>query len=117
MISQSAGITLRFSEACAFVGATVIPSSGSISSPASGETAVAAASASAGGRHRAERRLKNASTSGISCGSIVNAPSRSMSGAALTSALSAIAGIDACPLRPCTRSRNGDVIFSAVAQR
>ena len=47
----------------------------------------------------------------------MNAPSRSISGAALTSALSAIAGIDACPLRPCTRSRNGDVIFSAVAHR
>ena len=56
MISQSAGITLRFSEACAIVGETVMPSSGSTSSPASGETARAARERVAGGRHRAEHR-------------------------------------------------------------
>ena len=43
-----------------------------------------------------------------------NATSRSISGAAFTSALSAIAGIDAWPERPCTRRRNGALIFSAV---
>ena len=117
MISQTAGITFRFSDACATVGETVIPSNGSISSPASGETAVAAASASAGAGTEPSAAWKNASTSGTSCGSTVKRPSRSISGAALTSALSAIDGIDACPLRPSTRSRNGEVIFSAVAQR
>ena len=39
-----------------------------------------------------------------------------MSGAAFTSALSAIAGRDAWPLRPWTRIRNGELIFSAVEQ-
>ena len=40
-----------------------------------------------------------------------------MSRAAFTSALSAIPGIDACPLRPRTRSTNGELIFSAVEAR
>jgi hypothetical protein len=43
--------------------------------------------------------------------------SRWMSLAARTSALSAIPGIDACPLRPCTRRTNGELIFSAVPHR
>jgi len=34
----------------------------------------------------------------------------------LPSALSAIPGMEACPLRPRTRSKNGALIFSAVAQ-
>jgi len=47
-----------------------------------------------------------------------NDASRSISGAALTSALSAIAGIDACPLRPLHQdAETAAVIFSAVAQR
>ncbi len=37
-----------------------------------------------------------------------------MSRAALTSALSAMPGIDACPDRPRTDSRKGALIFSAV---
>ena len=40
-----------------------------------------------------------------------------MIGAALTSALSAIDGIDAWPLRPRTWTRNGALIFSPTAQR
>jgi hypothetical protein len=47
----------------------------------------------------------------------LNSPRRSISLAALTSALSAIDGIDACPLRPATRSTNGELIFSAVDAR
>jgi hypothetical protein len=43
-------------------------------------------------------------------------PSAWMYRAALTSALSAIPGIEACPLRPLTRRTNGEDIFSAVAQ-
>ncbi len=45
------------------------------------------------------------------------AASFSISGAAFTSALSAIPGIDACPLRPCTVIWKGELIFSAAAQR
>jgi hypothetical protein len=39
---------------------------------------------------------------------------RSIRRAPLTSALSAIPGIDACPDRPCTEMVNGAVSFSAV---
>ena len=42
---------------------------------------------------------------------------RSISGAAFTSALSAIPGTEAWPARPCTISRNGALIFSAGEQR
>ena len=117
VISQSAGITFRFSEACAFVGATVIERSGSISSAAVGETARAAASASPAAGTSPSTTWRKPSTSGISVGSALNAPSRAISGAALTRALSAIAGIEPWPLRPCTRSRNGELSFSAVEQR
>ena len=100
------------------VGETVIPSSGSISSAASGEIERATLERVARRRQLAgDDAARNASVSGPSCGSAWYSPSRSTSGAALTSALSAIAGIDACPLRPCTRNRNGALIFSAVAQR
>jgi hypothetical protein len=47
----------------------------------------------------------------------LNSPRRSISFAALTSALSAIDGIDAWPLRPRTRNTNGELIFSAVEAR
>jgi len=57
------------------------------------------------------------SISGSSLGIGLYAPSRSISGAALTSALSAMPGIEAWPLRPRTMSLNGEDIFSAVAQR
>ena len=117
VISQSAGITFRLSEACAIVGAHVIPSSGSISSPASGAIARAAVSASGAGGTSPSSACRKPSTSGISRGSTENDPSRSTSGAAFASALSAIPGIDAWPLRPCTRSMNGELIFSAVEQR
>ena len=74
--SQSAGITLRLSEACAIVGDTVIPSSGSISSPASGATARAAASASPAAGTSPSNAARKPATSGISCGSAANSPSR-----------------------------------------
>ena len=53
-----------------------MPSSGSISSPASGETARAAASASAGAGTEPSSTCRKPSTSGISCGSAANSPSR-----------------------------------------
>ena len=94
-----------------------MPSSGSISSPASGAIARAAVSASGAGGTSPSSARRKPSTSGIRRGSTVNAPSRSTSGAAFASALSAIPGIDACPLRPYTRNMNGELIFSAVEQR
>ena len=93
-----------------------MPSSGSISSPASGATARAAASASAGAG-TAEQHVAGTLDLRDQLRLDANSPSRATSGAAFTSALSAIAGIDACPLRPCTRRRNGELIFSAVEQR
>ena len=110
-------MTFRLSDACAFVGATVMPSIGSTSSAASGDNARAAASASPAAGTVPVTASKNPATSGISCGSTRCSPSRATRGAALTSALSAIDGIEACPLRPCTRSTNGELIFSAVEQR
>src|SRR5947199_253331 len=59
----------------------------------------------------------SASTSGISCRSGRNAPIFSISGAAFTSALSAMPGMDAWPLRPRTRRRNGALCFSAGEQK
>ena len=61
--------------------------------------------------------MRSASTSGPSSGSARNPPSRSISGAALTSALSAIPGIEPWPLRPRTVIVNGADIFSAVEQK
>ena len=111
-------MTLRFWDAVIIVGETVIPRSGSTSSTAIGSTIRAASStwfASSGGAPTAAS--KSADTSGSSRGSGLNSPRRSISFAALTSALSAIDGIDACPLRPRTRSMNGELIFSAVEAR
>ena len=116
--SQRPGMTFRFCDAAIIVGATVIPSSGSTISAATGSIARAAASASLGRRHRVGRRAsRNPSVSGISTGSGANAPSRSISRAALTSALSAIPGIEPWPLRPWTRRTNGELRFSADEQR
>ena len=56
-------------------------------------------------------------TSGPIVGSGRYAASRSISAAALTSALSAMPGIEAWPLRPRTVIRNGADIFSAAAAR
>ena len=64
-------------------------------------------------QHRVEKRLDLL----LQLGSGRYADSRSISRAALTSALSAIDGSDAWPLRPWTRRTNGEVIFSAVAHR
>ncbi len=94
--SQRPGITFRFCDASIIVGATVIPSSGSIISAATGSTARAIGERLLRGRHRVgdrgeeplrlRRQLRAPAA---------NSPSRSTSRAALTSALSAIAGIDA----------------------
>ncbi len=66
---------------------------------------------------RPESVATSALTSGSRLGSSSARPSRSMSGAAFTSALSAMPGIEAWPLRPKTRTTNGAVIFSATPQR
>ena len=108
---------MRFCDAVIIVGETVGESSASIIPAAAGSTFRAAASASSAGGVDPHTAARNASTSGMSCGSGANSASRSISAAALTSALSAIDGSDACPLRPCTRRTKGELIFSAAAQR
>jgi hypothetical protein len=102
--SQIAGMMFRFCEALMIVGENVGPSSGStISRAVAGSVSSCASSA-----------RRNAATSGsTTCGGRY-AASRSISGAALTSALSAMPGMDACPDRPRTRMRNGADIFSAT---
>ena len=111
-------MTFRRSDASIIVGESVSESSGSTSSDRERVDRAAAGRAPrpAGGRSPSTASRKPP-TSGPIAGSGRYAASASISGAALTSALSAIPGIDAWPLRPCTRSRNGAVIFSALAQR
>ena len=111
-------MTFRFCEAVIIVGETVIPTSGSTSSAASGSTARATSSTCSASSGGAPVTASNsAATSGSSRGSGENSPNRSIRAAALTSALSAIPGIDAWPLRPRTRRWNGELIFSATESR
>ena len=84
-----------------------------MSAPEPDTCRVRATASSAGGTSSSTTERKP-STSGPSCGSGRKAASRSISRAALTSALSAMPGIEAWPERPRTRSRNGAVIFSAT---
>ena len=111
------GITLRRSEASIIVGASVKESSGSIVSTASRSTSASLTSTSSGRGCSPSTASRKPATSGPIEGSGRYAASLSISGAALTSALSAIPGSDAWPLRPCTVIRIGALIFSAVAQR
>ena len=115
-ISQSAGMTFRFREAEIIVGENVGASSGSTSSA---DRRVAA-------RARARRRprrggtspstaRRNASTSCWICGSGRYAAIRSISLAALTSALSAIPASTRGRRGRARGCVNGAVIFSAVA--
>ncbi len=98
------------------VGETVVPSIGStIARTSGGSSATLAASASASGTLPSAR--KKACVSGVRRGGGTKSARCSTRRAARTSALSAIPGIDACPLRPWTRSRKGALIFSAVEQR
>ena len=92
-------------------------SSGSIVSTASWSTAASRSSTSSGAGCSPSTASRKPATSGPIDGSGRYAASFSISGAALTSALSAIPGIEAWPLRPCTVTRNGELIFSAAAQR
>ena len=88
------------------------------SPPRPGRSERASASASLGAGHGAGHGLEKARRLGIEHAAPArSSPSRSMSRAALTSALSAIAGIDPCPLRPWTRRTNGELRFSADASR
>ena len=96
MTSQTAGTTFRFCDAVAMVGESVIESRGSTSSASRGATARARSSASAGDVGRSPVTVSSkASTSGIRCSSGLYVPSAAISGAAFTSALSAMPGIDA----------------------
>ena len=114
-ISQSAGMTLRFREAEIIVGANVGASSGSINSATVASRSRARATTSPGlGTSPSSARRKTSTSSWI-CGSGRYAAIRSTRRAALTSALSAMPGIDAWPERPCTRTLKGAVSFSAVA--
>ena len=108
-------MTLRLWDAEMTVGESVVVSSGSRISAAAGSTARAASSASAAGGTEPTTAARKPSVSGPSCGSSRYAAARSMSAAALTSALSAMPGSAAWPLRPCTSRRNGDDAFSAAA--
>ena len=115
--SQIAGITFRFFEALIIVGASVNDSSGSTISAKNSPIPRARSRASSGDAGRSPvTASSSATTSGVRCCSGTYSPSAVMSGAAFTSALSAIPGIDACPLRPRTRRRNGALIFSATEQ-
>ena len=110
-------MTFRFFEASTIVGANVSESSGSTSVRAIGCTASARAAASSTGGTSPRIASSSASVSGRCRRRGRYTASCSTIRAAFTSALSAIDGIEAWPLRPRTRSRNGALIFSAVAQR
>ena len=110
-------MTFRFFDASIIVGAYVGPTSASSSSPNIGCSSPARSSACSIGGTSPVTARKNASVSGVCCGGCRYAPSRSTSGAALSSALSAMLGTDPCPARPRTRIVNGALIFSAVETR
>ena len=114
----SAGITFRFCDASIIVGASVSESSGSTSAPASGWTSPGAARPPPPPAAPRRAAARAAPRSRASCRARAGTRRAARSArAAFTSALSAIPGIDAWPLRPCTRSLNGALIFSADAQR
>ena len=110
-------MTLRLFEAVIIVGETVGESSGSIIAAAAGSTPAQPRAPGRVGGTEPQTASRNAATSGISCRLGLERRMRSISPAALTSALSAIEGSDAWPLRPWTRRTKGELIFSAVAQR
>ena len=115
MTSQIAGMTFRFFEALIIVGESVSESNGSTISAKNSPIARACSSATRGDAGRSPvTASSSASTSGVRCCSGTYSPRAVINGAAFTSALSAIPGIDACPLRPCTRRRKGALIFSAT---
>ena len=103
-------------EAEIIVGETAAPSIGSTIWRTSGGSSATTRSSS-DGSGTSPSSASSASVSGMSRGACRNAAARSMRRAARTSALSAIPGIEPWPLRPCTFSRNGELIFSAVVQR
>ena len=105
-------MTFRFCDAEIMVGENVAARRGSTTSAAAGATLRVRSTASVAGGTSPSTTPRNSSSSGPSCGSGRNAASRSISRAALTSALSAMPGIEACPERPRTSNRKGAVIFS-----
>ena len=108
MTSQIAGMTFRFFDALIIVGDSVSESNGSTTSAKNSPIPRACSSAACGVAGRTPVTVSSsASTSGVSRCSGTYSPSAVINGAAFTSALSAIPGIDAWPLRPWTRSRNG----------
>jgi hypothetical protein len=107
-------MTFRFCDAEIMVGENVADRSASTTAAPAVVTSRVRSTASCGGGTDPTTAERKASTSGPSCGSGRKAAIRSIRRAALTSALSAMPGIEACPDRPRTRSRNGAVIFSAT---
>ncbi len=105
--STSAGMTLRLCEAVIIVGENVGASNARTTSPVISSSARRRSTMSAVGGSSPRTVRVNASTSCWTCCSGWYAAMRSISVAALTSALSAIDGIDACPERPLTRILNG----------
>ena len=114
---RAPGMTFRFCDAEIIVGANVGASSGSTSSAASRMHCAGALERRR--RPAAPRRARSAGTPRPPAAAPARADTRRAARrgrAAFTSALSAIPGIDACPERPCTRTLNGAVSFSAVEQ-
>ena len=107
-------MTLRFCEAEIIVGEKVGASSASRTAATTGDIGATRSTTSAAGGTSPNTACMKPSTSGPSCGSGRYSAIRSISRVALTRALSAMRGIDACPERPLTRIRNGAVIFSAT---
>ena len=96
-------MTFRFCDALTIVGERVSDSSGSTIAAKKLPIASARATASCGESGASPVTVfRRAVTSGISCWSGTCSPSFVIRGAAFTSALSAMPGIDAWPERPCT---------------
>ena len=99
-ISQRAGITLRFSEAEIWVGEMVARSMGSIIVAARGTSSPNRSSAATGSNPSPTTSSRKARSSGPTATGVSSRPSRSRIEPALTSALSAMPGMAAWPLRP-----------------
>jgi hypothetical protein len=115
--SQMAGMTFRFCEALIIVGENVGARSGSTIAAKKLPISSARPRASCGEVGASPvTASSSAVTSGVSRRAGTKSPSFVISAAALTRALSAMPGMDAWPLRPRTRKRNGALIFSATEQ-
>jgi hypothetical protein len=108
-------MTFRVFDASIIVGAIVVASIGSTDAAKTLSSSRKRVRAASGEGTSPNTVVKNLTVSGSRCVSGASAASLSMRRAALTRALSAIDGSEAWPLRPWTRRRNGELIFSPVA--